>query len=203
MLVAELNKTRIEAREADKGPEYRCPLCREIVILKQGRIVIHHFAHKPPVNCSWGQGETIAHREAKKLFQDEFKWRGLRAEVEHVVPSLPGDRRADVMVWSPQGIPHAIELQHTPVDYDNLERRTRSYIAAGVRPIWIPFLPMKVWEDAERLGPKDDGDFLIEEFTARPLEKWVHGFNFGEYCAIMAESNLRSRPSLNNLVLQD
>ena len=31
------------------------------------------------------------------------------------------------------------------------------------------------------MGPNVDGDLLIERFPARPLEKWVHGFNFGKF----------------------
>lgn len=180
MLVAQLEGQRIEADIAEKGPEYRCPKCRDVVVLKKGRIKTHHFAHKPPVNCNWGKGETHEHREAKKLFKEEFIRRGLRAEVEHEVQSLPDDRRADVVVWSPQERRFAFELQHTGIDYDNLERRTRSYIQAGVPVIWIPFLHPKNWDSAEPLGPGEDGDYRIERFMARPLEKWIHGFYYGE-----------------------
>lgn len=180
MLVANLDGQRIEASEAEKGPEYHCPNCEEIVILKKGRIITHHFAHKPPVYCRWGEGETRAHREAKLLFKEEFIRRGLRAEVEYEIVSLPDDRRADVVVWSPNRQLFALELQHLPIDYDNLEHRTQSYIHAGVRVIWIPFFRPNFWEQAETMEPNSEGDFLIEKFPARPLEKWVHGFNFGE-----------------------
>lgn len=180
MLVALSDDGRVEAYEADKGPAYRCPNCHQIVVLKKGRIKTHHFAHKPPVNCSWGKGETHEHREAKKLFKDEFIRRGLRAEVEYDVPSLPDDRRADVVVWSPNDRRFAIELQHTSIDYNNLEHRTRGYITAGVPVLWIPFFRPKFWDEAKQLKTRVDGDFLIARFPARPLEKWVHGFYYGE-----------------------
>lgn len=89
MLVAQLDTRRIEAREAARGPDYRCPECGRMVILKKGRIVTHHFAHKPPVDCAWGRGESHAHREAKTLFRDEFARRGYRTEVEHEIASCP------------------------------------------------------------------------------------------------------------------
>ncbi len=180
MLVASLNSTRIEASDAEKGPEYRCPKCASIVILKKGRIVIHHFAHKPPVNCIWGKGETHQHRMAKKMFQNEFASRGLRSEVEYEISSLPNDRRADVVIWSEAGDRFAIELQHTPIDYDSLENRTQSYIQADVRVIWIPFFRPKLWKEARKLEPHKDGDFVIDRFPARPLERWVHGLCFAE-----------------------
>ena len=181
MLVANLNGHRTEAREADKGHEYRCPKCQSVVVLKKGRIVSHHFAHKPPVNCSWAKGETKGHLAAKQLFKEEFVGRGLRAKVEYEINSLPNDRRADVMVWSPNEILFALELQHTPIGYDDLENRTRSYIRAGVRVIWIPFIRPNLWVDAEALPPSADSDFIIERFSARPLERWINGFNYGEF----------------------
>ncbi len=181
MLVAQLNGQRIEADDAERGPAYRCPNCRDAVVLKKGRIVAHHFAHKPPHDCTWGKGETDEHRQAKKLFRDEFVRRGLRAEVEYEVSSLPDDRRADVVVWSPQGQAYALELQHSPVDYDNLEHRTRSYMHAGLRAIWIPFLRPKLSQDAKKLGPEEDGDYRIRRYPARPFERWVHGFYFGQF----------------------
>ena len=181
MLVAQLDTRRIEAREAARGPAYHCPRCRRPVILKKGRIVTHHFAHKPPVDCAWGRGETDAHREAKTLFRDEFARRGHRAAVEHEVASLPDDRRADVVVWSPAGHAYALELQHTALGYASLEHRTLSYIRAGVRVIWLPFLRPGLWEGAKRLDGGEDGDFRIDRFPARPLEKWVHGFYYGRF----------------------
>lgn len=112
MLVANLGGMRIDSASAKRGPEYRCPKCSGIVILKQGRKVIEHFAHKPPTDCSWATGETRAHLEAKALVQAALTGRGLKAEVEFVVNTLPGDRRADVMAWSPKGLQIAFELQH-------------------------------------------------------------------------------------------
>lgn len=180
MLVANFDGTRIEASRAEKGPEYLCPNCEKTVILKKGRIVIHHFAHKPPVNCIWGKGETREHMVAKELFRDEFANRGLRSKYECQIPSLPKDNRADVAVWFPSGESFAIELQHTPVDYDSLESRTQSYINAKVRVIWIPFFRPKLWKEARKLKPHEVGDFVIDRFPARPLERWVHGLCFGE-----------------------
>lgn len=103
MLTAEVEGTRIDAFTAEKGPAYICPQCRRAVTLKKGRIVVHHFAHKPPTTCPWAAGETRDHMKAKILVANAAKLRGLRAELEFVVNTMPGDRRADVMVWSPKG----------------------------------------------------------------------------------------------------
>lgn len=180
MLVAELNGQRVEASSVEKGPAFICPNCGQAVVLKKGKIVIHHFSHKPPITCTWGAAETREHREAKKLFQDEFIRRGCRADVEYVVNSLSGDRRSDVMIWSPSGKLFALELQHSPADYDELYQRTRSYVSAGIRVIWIPFLAPKYWKGAVELRHDEQGDYLIKQYPARPLDKWVHGFGYGE-----------------------
>ena len=180
MLVALRNGERVEARLAEKGPEYFCPDCSIQLILRKGRIRIHHFAHKPKATCAWSKGETLQHLKAKELFLSEFVRRGLAAEVEYIVPSLPNDKRADVLVWSPIGNRFSIELQHSSVDYNELEERTRSYIRARVAVIWIPFLQPKYLDRAEPIDFGQEGDFLIEKFSARPLEKWVHGLYFGE-----------------------
>ncbi len=149
------------------------------MILKRGRIKIAHFAHKPPTDCSWAKGETQAHLDAKLNLRDAFLKRGLKADVEFEIESLNGDRRADVIVWSPVGDPVAIELQHSTLVFEEFEKRTRSYIAADIPVIWVPFLRPKIWEDAKLLDNAVDGDYWIERYSAKPWERWVNGYNFG------------------------
>lgn len=179
MLVASLNGERAEAENAERGLAFVCPNCKRPVILKRGPIVIAHFAHKPPTDCSWARGETKAHLDAKKLFRDTLAARGLRAEVEFVVPSLPDDRRADVMIWSPKRERLALELQHTSLGLEDIERRAFSYAHAGIAQTWIPFLRSGIWKDAKRRSGDEDGNYVIERYPARPFERWIHGFHKG------------------------
>lgn len=176
MLVALLEGNRIGAAAAQKGPEYRCPGCKEVMTLKKGRMVIHHFAHQAPVRCSWARGETLVHMESKELLSKCFVGRGLRTESEFVVESLFGDRRADLMLWSPNGNQVAFEMQHTPISIEDIERRADAYAKAGIGQIWIPFIRSLVWERGSRV---DANTWRVEEYPARPFEKWVHGFNMG------------------------
>lgn len=173
MLVANLENKRIDAIVAQRGPEYRCQKCDDVVVLKRGRKVIDHFAHKLPMDCSWAAGETRTHLEAKLPVANALAARGLRAEVEFVVNTLPGDRRADVMTWSPKGLQIAFELQHTPIDLNEIDRRASSYACAGIAQIWTPFLKASVWKDGE--PPK--GGWFVERYSPRPFERWVHDFN--------------------------
>lgn len=179
MLIADCEGKRVEARHAVRELDHNCPKCRGLVILKRGRIVVAHFAHKPNANCDWARGETRAHLEAKQLLHDALAARGLRVEVERVVPSQTGDRRADVFFLSPTGIEVAIELQHTNIVIEEIERRAFSYAGAGIAQAWVPFLQPTVWVDAIACGPTTDGDWFIERYPARSFERWIHGLNHG------------------------
>ncbi len=176
MLVALHEQQRVDAFGAVKGPKYLCPNCRAEVILKQGRIVIHHFAHKPPTDCSWARGETREHLLAKTVIRDAFRERGYQAEYEVEVLSGSGDRRADVLLTNGSGKRVAVEVQHTPILYDAIERRTGGYIAARVPVIWVGILSGKMKDDAL---PVKAG-LEIEQYVIRPWEKWAHAYYFKE-----------------------
>lgn len=173
MLVAVLGSERVDAAVSIRRPDYYCPECNGLVVLHHGRIVIAHFKHKPPTNCAWAKGETKAHLEAKRLVFAALSGRGLKAQIECIIPAMPGDRRADVMVRSPKGRQIAVELQHTSIGVDEIERRAFSYAKAGITQIWIPFIPSSVWRD----GKRAPGGWFVEKYAARPFERWIHGLN--------------------------
>ena len=180
MLIAQGQTGRVDAAFADRGNEYQCPNCGTVVVLKRGRIITPHFAHKPPVNCDWAAGETIAHMKGKRLIAEAFAARKLKVEMEWVVPALPSYRRADVMVWTKSGKQVAIELQHTSIGLDEIEARAFAYANAGIIQTWIPFLPSIVWEDAEKIEePERRSEYFVRRYSTRPFKKWIHGFNFG------------------------
>jgi hypothetical protein len=156
-----------------------CSKCKQIVILKHGRIKTAHFADKLPTDCTWAKGETLTHLDAKKLFRNSFALRGLQTEVEFIVPSLPSDRRADVMVWSPSRTQAAIELQHCNIGIEEIEKRAFSYAREGIAQAWVPFPRPKVMAEAKRRMGGESGDLLIGLYPARPFERWVHAFHFG------------------------
>ena len=175
MLVALENGRRMEASVAEKGPAYTCPKCAAVVILKKGRVITHHFAHKPPTDCTWASGETAAHMKAKTALCEALRQRGFRAELEVEILSTGGDRRADVVLWSKNGQTRvAFEIQHQPLSFDGIEQRTRGYIAAGVPVLWVGLLGAKVFEDAETKG----ANLVIPRYSPRQWEKWAHAFAF-------------------------
>jgi competence protein CoiA len=131
---------------------------------------------------------------AKLALRDAFAAHCVRTELEWELPwierpldsveDLPadygGDRRADLVVWSPKNRPIAIELQHSAITLNHLERRAFSYAAAGVAQIWLPFLEADLLATAsERPGGKD-GNRHIACYRAPRWQRWLHGYNFGE-----------------------
>lgn len=176
MLVANLERERIEARHATKGAPFVCPGCEAPVILKRGRLRIAHFAHAARTDCGWSKGETMPHRVAKLALVDALRLRGLRAEVEFEVATPHGMRRADVLAWHPQrdeyerGGMLAFELQHTPISLEEIEERAFSYAAAGGAQVWIPFLRKSAIEGG-RLDTA--GLFISPGYSPRLFDDWV------------------------------
>src|SRR5688572_6710687 len=103
MLIASCGGVRVEAEAADRAAAFTCPGCCRDVTLKRGAVRTAHFAHQAQSSCGYASGESAVHMGAKMAVLKAFRERGLQAEAEHFVPSLDGDRRADVMVWSPSG----------------------------------------------------------------------------------------------------
>lgn len=187
MLVAQNDGVRCEAVDAQRGLEYRCPECSVLLTLKRGRIVVPHFAHKPPIDCDWASYETRQHLEAKRLVKDALTARGIRAEVEFVVDAISGDRRADVMTWSSKGLPVAIELQHTSIGLSDIERRSFSYAAQGIAQIWIPFVHLNSLPHKKRVA---DG-LLISKYSLRPYAEWIYGL-YGNHGMWMYDPDSRA-----------
>lgn len=176
MLVAVLDGVRVLARDSEKGRTYNCPGCNREVILHKGRKKVHHFAHKPPVSCSFAAGETLAHLESKQAFYDHFKSLGLAVEVERPLDFNGVKARADVYVPTTKGIPAVIEIQHTNISLDEIEQRTKNYAKLGVAVCWVPLI------DIDKLPVEVGGSngWLVERYSPKPFERWIHGFNYGE-----------------------
>ena len=180
MLVAKRvsDNTTVVATEVARGPEYRCPdpACNQPVIIRKGRKVIHHFAHRPDASCAYGRGETHAHLQAKLLLRNEFRRRGLQADVERVVLSSESDRRADVLVWKPDSDRRvAIEVQHSYLSVTDIERRTKAYIAASVAVIWIGLMDWGLLG----IGDRSLNGYYVMNYRSRDWEKWAHDYNGG------------------------
>ena len=84
--------------------------------------------------------------------------------------------RADVYVpTTRKGMPAALEIQHTNIALDEIERRTQNYKKLGIAVGWIPLIDLDKYE-VDTDSPKG---WVIEKYVPKPFEIWIHGFNYG------------------------
>ncbi len=172
MLVAnnkEGNRCKAWLTEKAEMPFY-CPECDDEVILKKGKIKADHFAHKPPVTCKYGTGESQVHWKAKKEIYEALAYHPLckKCDVERRLEGV----RPDVSLYI-RDIPVAIEIQNSSIEINEIERRACCYFKLGVNLLWvIPEREPKDYIDT------DDGKKLIH----RPKEwqKYLHAMYFGK-----------------------
>lgn len=175
MLKALQDHRAVLAAEAARDGSFACPECATAVTLRRGRIVAAHFAHAAGAKCAWGAGETQWHMAAKLAMRDALAKRKVNADVEVIVPALPGDRRADVLAVSPGGRKLAFEFQHTSLTIDAIEQRTASYASEGIAQLWLPFIAEKpltlaVWSADGRSG-------TIKGWCPPSYVLWVYDFH--------------------------
>lgn len=179
MLTAKINGERVHIWNASHGNDYKCIHCGGSVVPHMGRVVVHHFKHKPGAKCSAGSGESRAHVEAKELLVTALMDRGLSADVEVEVKCLSrfGDRHADVLVQPPPPAEGnlAIEVQRSNIQPKEFEKRTKAYRDGNVHVMWIPFAEKKAFEwDRKYELTGGRRRVIVERYNARPWEKDLH-----------------------------
>lgn len=122
---------------------------------------MHHFAHRPPVTCSLGIGETERHLDAKLEIYDSLKSHPNVDDAE--IEKDFGISVADVYA-SISGVRVAIEIQRTPLSVNDLALRTQNYHRLGIAVLWIG-LP--------------NGGVDTKRYSPRAWEKWVHAAYYG------------------------
>lgn len=147
--------------EKSSGP-FSCPECNHETVLHKGLIKVHHFAHKPPVFCEYGKGESEEHRKCKQeIYTELIKDDRLECELEKPL----GKVRPDIFIFSKaSGKKYAIEVQISALTMEKIIYRTRQYDVLGIYVLW--------------LSPYSDD---LERYTYSPKtwEKWVHATYFG------------------------
>jgi competence protein CoiA len=161
------------ARDATKpeGP-FHCPECAGLVTLKKGTVRAHHFAHVPPFDCWYGQGESEDHRRAKYSIYDAMipLTEGERPRVTYlgVEKAIQKDVikvRPDIYFWA-NGIAVAIEVQRSTLDPRDIAYRTSLYYQLGIAVLWVIPWPATL-DDRER-------------YIAKETDKYLHSLYFGK-----------------------
>jgi len=132
------NDNRILARDATKESKFFCPSCQEQLILKKGNVKIHHFAHKAESTCLYA-GESLDHLQTKLQIYDALLQHPKVINVELEKPL--GLVRPDI-IFSMWGIEIVIEIQNSPIDIPEIDKRNTEYARLNTPILWL--LPNKL-----------------------------------------------------------
>ncbi len=115
----------------DQGP-FSCPECKRGVTLKKGQFIIHHFAHTPGSNCSYGTGESYEHWRAKY-------------EIYHALLTHP--HVSELRVELPLG-PVRPDIAFRTLSPADVARRTCYYEEKGIAVLWVSLPQDRFWAGA-------------------------------------------------------
>jgi hypothetical protein len=133
LLYALLNGKKVKAkRDLPRSKEFKCPIenciSREL-ILKKGNYKIPHFAHKKKNDCAkYSEPESQAHLAMKECLETT-----LGIDKKFVEYSRIKGVRPD-LVWKST---YAIEVQHSPISPEEIDRRNNIYFINNLIPVWI------------------------------------------------------------------
>lgn len=161
-LTANDNQKVIASKVLKADGPFICPECATEMILRKGMLKTHHFAHKPPMDCVYGVGESEEHRRCKiEIYESLVGKDGLTCELEKKV----GNVRPDIYVESKKsGKAYAIEVQLSNLPLARIIERTREYYRLGIYVLWLP-----------RLSEKHS----MPRYSPSIWEKWLHATYFG------------------------
>lgn len=134
MFVAKDSKeNRIDISEAEKGKNYYCRICNQLLVIHRGQFRTEHFAHYNPrgkgsyTPCSdkWKYDMSDWHYEWQSIFSKEYR--------EVIVEADSKKHIADVLI---NGI--VVEFQHSrSILPSEFNERNTFYTQAGYRVIWV------------------------------------------------------------------
>jgi len=131
--------------EREHGP-FSCPECERQVVAKKGQFIIHHFAHSPGSNCSYGTGESWEHWRAKFEMYNALRNHPL---VSNLYVELPlGPVRPDISFCWEERIQIAIELQRSSLPPADVARRTSIYDGKNIAVLWVSLPRDRFWTGA-------------------------------------------------------
>lgn len=164
MFIACSGMGNVDAADAaiEDGPFF-CPECNGPVILKQGPVRDAHFAHLAGSTCTYGAGESEAHRSAKRGIKTALEKHPLVSDL-HLEYSL-GDVRPDIYFQYANRYSIAVEVQLSTLSSQELARRTRSYFAQQIYVLWTP--------------PYSNDMVEGKRYAPSFWEKYLHALYFG------------------------
>ena len=126
------NGIRVNIESAVVNCHYYCPACKSRVIIKRGKIIAPHFAHRTKVQCDpWYTGKMSQwHRKMQNKFpfdmQEIVLWNDDKTEY-HVADALVGIKGKGLV----------FEFQHSDMSVETFISRTQFYMNLGFSVVWI------------------------------------------------------------------
>ena len=126
------------AQNVDKNQSpFTCPGCQQEVRLRQGQVMVSHFAHIRKDQCHYfSENESAEHLGLKSALYNALCG-SEKVEVEAPLPEL--QQVADLLVNERL----ALEVQCSSLSLERLQERTQAYQAAGFQVLWL--LGKKLW----------------------------------------------------------
>lgn len=158
-----------EEVELADGPFY-CPACREQLILKKGRKVVAHYAHRPDSDCEYtNEGESEEHRLAKREIRQALM--GVPGVTDVRLERYLRDVRPDVS-FVLNGDLVAIEIQLSQLSLEKIEERTKAYAIRNIAVLWMPLFSKELLKP--RYAPRDWERYLHRMYYGR-VYYWHEG----------------------------
>jgi len=160
------NEKKIIAAFASRDDKpFACSECGSDVVLKKGALKVAHFAHKPPVTCDYGSGETEEHRRCKNDIYNSLS--ALKCLTECEMEKSFTVVRPDIYFRTESGVHVAIEVQISNLTIDTIVRRTAYYEKLGIYVLWMPSLRSSGLHNQSKI------------YSPKAWEKWLHQTYYG------------------------
>ena len=124
-----------------------CPACGSDLVLKCGKKVISHFAHKPDSVCSFSTPESYRHLSVKKAIYESLKSDSRVAKLE--LERYLGEVRPDISGYL-NGYRVAIEVQNSDISINTIKKRYQWYSSHGIGMVWVLTSPLPAVLDEYR-----------------------------------------------------
>ena len=118
----------IHAISANKKFTYYCPECKSLMGTKQGDNRRAHFFHMEGAKECHHNGKSLEHFEVQECIARYVKGALLERRFEEI------GRVADVYLEERRTV---VEIQYSPISYEEIEKRTADYESLGLKVIWI------------------------------------------------------------------
>lgn len=155
------------AWETEKNKSvFTCPHCKDQVILKKGKVYVHHFAHKPGSECA-NAGESILHMKIKRSVFQSLRNFGdcTKCAMERALKSV----RPDVSLRI-RGKPVAVEIQVSSIEDSEINRRLLRYTDMGIFCLWIMHRDDIIIPPKSERNPYEQYDY--GGYYDRTTKKW-------------------------------